>query len=663
MLGARDALCAYPVLAIAVSAVSIRRRGLPLVARSGPADVRWIAACTAIVVVVMVCFAVAYFPETPLPGAAGASYFPDYPWGLAIATEALHHWPIQDPHAAGTPQPYHYFVHLQMAATSQVTGLELPVVFFRLSPLPMVGLFVLQVAAAGESLLRSRWVGLIAACLALLVADLQMETAAAPFGQIPFLGLSFTLLFTSLSFLFGMVMFTPLMVLIGERLRAPDRGKVGEWLLISFFVAGSALGKVTILPLTLLSLLLFGAWSRLRRGSLPPGAAGAFLVVIVATGLSYLLLFRGHSSGLGLDPLTSFSQMPVVLSVKAYLLDALPDIPLLATALGAAGVVVGFLGLVAAQFAGIPWLLRRGSILTVDRAWLSALLISGLAILFLTASPGSTNQLYFVFLGVLAGCLLSAEGLTIAWRRLPRPLPHRGRVAMIAAGWVVALILLTVVPAHLFGGADSQAQRRLVAYGGLAISLGLLYAISRRLLRPERLVPAALSTVAVIVVGALALPYAYLAPSLTGSRVPIVPSVALSPDLDDALTWIREDVPFSDVIAVDTDSPLQFNYAAFSEHRVFVEGWIYSRDSFDAGFDNVIAGRANPESDRLAINRAAFSEADPDALRTMYTWTTGVRYLVIDEDGTDADVGPLERMFETVYENPQVTVLKVAGPS
>ena len=208
-LGVRDLFLVYPILIIVIALALIRPRGVrdKLVALApSPVTSRFAWSLTIVLIVGMAYFAVAYFTSTPLPGHSPVTYFDDYAWHISLAAEAKHHWPIEDPHAVGAPQPYHYYVHLQMAATSQVTGLDLPLLFFRLSPLPLVALFVLQLVAAGRSLAGSAWAGLIGAALFLLVGDLQMDAdPTASVTQFPFLGLSFPLLFLSPSFLFGMV--------------------------------------------------------------------------------------------------------------------------------------------------------------------------------------------------------------------------------------------------------------------------------------------------------------------------------------------------------------------------------------------------------------------------------------------------------------------------
>ena len=133
----------------------------------GAAGFAWLLAAVCVGAVAYI--ALASFPGAPLPGEESVNYFPDYPRWIAIAADAKHHWPIEEPSVAGEPLPYHYFVYVHMAAASQVTGLDLPVVLLRLFILPLAVLLVLQLVVAGRSFARSAYAGLIAACLAFFI--------------------------------------------------------------------------------------------------------------------------------------------------------------------------------------------------------------------------------------------------------------------------------------------------------------------------------------------------------------------------------------------------------------------------------------------------------------------------------------------------------------
>ncbi len=221
--------------------------------RVGPARLGWLIAAVCIVAIAYI--ALAYFPSSPLPGTESVSYFPDYPRWIALAADAKNHWPIMDPSVVGEPLPYHYFVNIHLAAASQVTGLGLPLLYLRLFIFPLVVVSVLLLVVAGRALARSWSVGLIAACLAFFVGELRLDASNTFLAHTPFFGLFFTFLFRSPSFLLGLVLFVPLVILVGERIRArPERILAGEWILIALFMVGASDAKVTILPLLIAAL-------------------------------------------------------------------------------------------------------------------------------------------------------------------------------------------------------------------------------------------------------------------------------------------------------------------------------------------------------------------------------------------------------------------------
>src|SRR5262249_34403256 len=156
-------------------------------------------------------------------------------------------------------------------------------------------------------------------------------------------------------------------------------------------------------------------------------------------------------------------------------------------------------------------------------------------------------------------------------------------------------------------------------YGGLAVVLALLYAVARRWIGPTRWAAAALLCGAVVAVGTLDTPIGRLLPYLTNP--PPVPEAGhrITPEMYHALTWIRGRTPSNSVIAVNNQSsslgPSEFDYAAFAERRVFLEGWGYSAPLRSKSFAEL--GDPGPFAGRLKLNQAAFMRGDRQALQTM----------------------------------------------
>lgn len=674
--GTRPLLYAYPLVVLAVAAVVVRRRGpagdgsgseLPGDEAGGsPRHLGWILASICLLAIVYI--ALSYFPDSPLPGTQSVTYFPDYPRWIAIAADAKNHWPITDPSVAGEPLPYHYFVNIHLAAASQVTGLGLPLLYLRLFIFPLVIVSVLLVVVAGRALAGNWWVGLIAACIALLVGEIRLDAANTFFAFTPFYGLFFTFLFRSPSFLLGLVMFVPLLMLLGERFRAErERCSIGAWVLIALFMVGASDAKVTILPLLIAGMGFYACWTLVVSRRVPVALwVGAGTALAVAGGL-WILQYRGHSGLLQVDLFGDVDQMPAVRLIKDDLMANIAGFPGKDAVVDGFGVAFGVLGLLVAPLIGIAWFLRyRRRDIDPNAAWLGAVLLAGMALSFALVEPTSRNGLYFLFYGFVAGCLLSAAGLWTAWQRRPRVSSRwwlRAGCLIVAFALVAGMLIGLPTSVGLFNGSRAAALTYMLRYGGLALALVLLYLAGRRWLGPTRWGAGAVVTVALLGVGTLATPFNYLKPALgdsSGAATGL--GKAMSPGLYEALAWIRDETPTSSVIAVNNQwidpanqAPLEFIYSAFAERRVFLEGWEYSQRTREAG----MGIGANPFAGRLALNAAAFGKADPAAIATM-TDDFGIRYLVVDRlNGIPTDEAALRRLGRVVYEAPEALVIEL----
>jgi hypothetical protein len=665
----RPLLYAYPVVVLALAAVVIHRRSGPTASRIAlpSRSIMWALAAVCIVALVYIGFS--YFPGSPLPGSRNTTYFIDYPRWISLAAEAKHHWPITDPSDAGEPLPYHYFVNVYLAAASQVTGIELPVIYLRLFILPLVTLATLLFAVAGRALTGSYAVGLLAALLAFLVGEVRLDPSATFADHTPFFGLFFTLLFRSPSFLLGLVLFLPLIVLIGEALRRRDRLRSGQWLLVGFLMVGASDAKVSILPLLLAALLAYLLVVYMRSRDIDRSAVIAAGMAFAVLALLWLVQYRGYSSGLRLDPLADVNLMPAVQLIKGDLATHITDFPGRDAALDVGAVVLGVLGLLAAPLVGLVWLVRSwGRELPAAQIWLLSILLVGVFMALTFAEPGTQSGLYFLFYGIVAGYLLSAHGIVLAWERRPRMEGRWLRFAVFMAAFACVVTAIVVVPeaADPFQGPRERAITYLVRYGALILGLALLYLIGRRWMGPTRWPAAAMVTAALVLVGAFATPFDNLRAAVENAPGGASLGKPMSPGLYRGLTWIRDNTPTDSVLAVNNQwidaadtVPLEFNYSAFGERRVFLEGWGYSQRTRELGYAMVVAG-ANPFAGRLAVNESAFADADPRALLIMAR-EFGVDYLVADRDnGIPTDVAGLKQRGEVVYGDPDVLVLRVS---
>lgn len=668
-LGARWAFSIFPLLVVIPSSVLlIRRRSATTetpTQRDEAQSRRFAWSLAAVCMLAMGLMALAFFPGTPAPGTETFTYFRDFYFHLGLAGEAKNGWPVHDPNVSGVPQPYHFFAHLHMAAASQVTGIELPLVYFRFFNLPLVVLSILLLVSLGTSFARSAWTGLLAAMLMLFVGDLQLQTNQDLVSQLPFLGAFVTFLGASPSFLFGLPIFLALMLIVGERITAAEPARAGEWAIVALLVFGATNSKVTILPILLCALALFAVWSVVSRRRLPGAVLATGFVAILAGGITYQSQYAGHSSGLVLEPFGTIDSMPVVSVVKAYLAGSL-DLPAEALLLGLAGIVVGLLGLLGPQIAAASWgkVLGRPALPAVP--WLLALTAAGLLIGFMVQAPSTGNQLYFVMSGVVPASFLAAIGLSRLWRARPREIRFSVPVALISTTWLIMLVTLMRAPIvfDLFSGADAPAQTFIFWYAGLGILLTGLVLAAHRLLVPSRWWSRLFVCAALVLVGAIGSVANYVVPGLSGappSSAEAPTTEAVTPDLYGALSWVRDNTPDDAVIAANTTNAFDFKRAAFAQRPTFVAGTAYTREATDRGYDKELArGFVDINPDRRALNAAAFA-GDPAALATLED-EYGVGFLVIDTSGNlPVDPAALAQYTTSAFEAPTASVLRLDG--
>lgn len=657
----RPLLDYYPLIVGVPAAIVVwfqtqRRAGVsPASPAAGSARLGyWVAA---VCILAMTYVGLFYFSVSPLPGAQTVTYPQDFSWAIALAADALNHWPMMDPSVSGEPLPYHNFVHVHLASATQVTGLDLPIVFLRLWILPVVVLIVLQFTEAGRSLFGNAATGLVAAGLAFFVGD---------FG-LPYANVFYSFLTSSPSFTFGLIVTLPLLILIGERLRDPRplTARPGEWILLALFAAGAGGAKVAILPLLIGALAIFGlvAWFRERRFPVTVLVTG--LVLVAAQLIYYLLLYRGHSSGLTFDPTAGVDFLKSIANidiVKAEAVDVLPGVPGLEAFLGVVAVPLALFAFLAPTLAGLVWLCRRRNLpFSPAVAWLFAALVAGLMFLAVAGSEASGNQLYFVSYGLVAGMLLSAEGMRFAWAGRRRLRPAHPRIALLLGGWALVLVVFLAIP-DLFADGD-YPRGQLLGYSWLALSGALLVLTAYGGLKAFPGALAAVLVAACVMTGLIDVPKTNLEPALSAKAEP-VSGYRMTPELYRALIWLREETPDDSVFIVNNQHAIDaggfataFDYPAFSERRAFLAGWGYSLRARDAGFARVTAG-FNPFADRQRLNDLAFA-GDPEATSGVRS-NFGVGYALIDRvnGNPPADLEAMKKYGRVVYETPDAVVLK-----
>ncbi|MEV4515622.1 hypothetical protein AB0K00_42530 [Dactylosporangium sp. NPDC049525] len=374
---------------------------------------------------------VTYFRQNePIPaGADGAWYHIDLMYMLSMVGEAKHHFPIHNPQIVSEPLNYHWFSYAHMAGASLISGVDTPIVFFRLASPVFCVLAVLTLAVAGWRVSGKQWVGALAAMLTFVVGELTLSDMS--WGQ--FGGAVAYMVWSSHSMAYSWSITFALMALVVGLLRAgPAELSYGRggWALLVLFSVGAVGSKSTVVPVLLGGVALAGLAHLLTRRRIDRRLMAIGAVLVAATLFATVVIYRFATHGLNFG---------VLAIIKAYA-DVVPARSAWRHAFVYGFVTAMYLVFFFIRLAGIAVLARLGRPWG-QREWflLGAVLAGAGATLFMV--HGSLAQNFFVRSGFAFGAVLSAMGfaaLVERYRVTPRTLV--AVFAAVGAGvWVIAL--------------------------------------------------------------------------------------------------------------------------------------------------------------------------------------------------------------------------------
>jgi hypothetical protein len=672
-IGVRDLFWAYPAVAAAGALIALRGRWASEPAPSlltSPA--RLVVAGLALLAFAYI--GVAYFTITPLPGSAPGVVYPgDMTFHISVAASALHGWPPGEWGVSGLPFGYHYFANLHMAAISQVSGLHLPLIVFRLYDVPLTALLVLQVALAGRLLGGRVWAAPVTVALFLLVREIDLTIS----DTFPFGGIGMYHLWASPSQLLGMTMFVPavavLALLLDEGLYARAAPQLGAtrtrlWIVLALLLLGAGGAKSVILPMLIGGLVVYLAWSRWARGRFDPAAIRALALAAGLMLAYYLVMYRGNSLGLRIHPPSTIREMPPF----ERLHDIWPGGTLAAVGYWIVAILGGTLMYFAAPLLGLALWLRGRAIRSLDAGpvLLISLLLVGIGA-FLFLYDEYLEQTYFTLFGLIVALPLAAAGLISFYERRLADLDWRW-LAGLAVGVTVALVVGAFLADRLaMRGHFIQADAAL--YVSLAVAIGGLVLGAALLRGRARLWLGALAVGVVMLAAALDSPLDVIPHTIRqlDNGAPLYPTsrAGLRPRELEGMEWIRDHLPDDAVLSVSNDrtphtfrlGPIDSDYTAFAERRTFREAWSYTPRANAIGQRDVAAGRKDPFPKRTALERNLFVHADARAARIMER-RFGVDYVVVSRK--DGAVNPgVYRLGRLVYSNPAVDVIELSPPA
>ena len=449
------------------------------------------------IIVSFAYIALELFVVTPLPGTVQQVFYPsDTMFHLSLAAEAKHHWPMSSPQVADVPLHYHQFVYWHLAAVSQVTGVELPVITLRLAPLTLAALLTTVIATSAAVITGRARCAPLAVALLLLTSELDL-LINHPY---PVAGIRDVWLWVSPSYALGLALFVSAVTVAVALLDRSIERRLGfprpvAWALLTLFLLGAGGAKVVALPLFISGLGLYLAldWARTRR--IDPTAAVMLALSLMIGAGTYFALYAGGSGGeLELSPGAIFEHLDSLSVLQAYVDGQLARIGFWAT-----GSAVAALMLFAATAATLAWRLGPGRpALGPGRLLLVSQLIPGLAA-FLLLITDNLDNVYITAFALVAALPLAAEGTERAIAAL-RTGPGSLEPRTAAAALVALLLLLGALAAlgwHL-GLENRQRDAVLVTYGGLLVAAAAAGVWLLRSPASARLWRAAAATMAVL---------------------------------------------------------------------------------------------------------------------------------------------------------------------
>lgn len=667
-LDARSFLIAWPLLVVVpFLAVPRLRRHWHLRPGAHRPSTGWSWAVAGVVVAAVAYPVLATWTTPSLPADSGSHYHIDLVYLLSIVGEAKHHFPLQVPGVAGEPLHYHYFAFAHQATASLVSGVDTPVVFFRLT-LPLHAIIAATaLASAAWRVVGRPWTAALAATLTLVVGELTVwPLSGTGIGSVyAYYSWSSVSLTYSLAFTFA------LMAVVVEILRAgesrasalrtgesgsgPRRWERGPWLILALLAAGAAGAKSTVLPVVMAGLGVVALVQLVTARRIRSEVIASIAVLGGISLLAVAVLFRFQAHGLAIAP---FATIERAAAADAASRDRL-------VALVGAALTYGWYML--ARLAGIPVLARLRRRAWSTREWFLLGAVGAGLVATIAAFHPAYGQNYFISTGFVFGAVLSAMGFAALVDRHRLSPAAVGTILVGAAGATALTLYLLRAQPKIYSFIASLRlpghQSIVAAAVALAAVIGLAAVVWHLFLRQRlaRGVGAAALLATLLLAGA--------GTYLVDARLQLGSSahnwgyhLVLTADQTNAARWLREHSSPDDLVAINehciTLDPatgkcheLIWWLNAFAERRTLA-----GSSSYAPAF--LQRGRVSTEwRTLLAHNDVVFyrpTQQAVDRLRTNY----GVRWLVVNR-AVRPEAPELAGYAALRYENQQVAIYEL----
>jgi len=530
-----------------------------------------------------------FFDSQPLTWPNGFQPGVDLNFLLALSGELSHRgWPPQFPYVLGEPLQYHWFYAAHLAAAHTATGIELPVLLFRLALLPLVATLVLGTGALATRLAGRAWAGPLGAFLAWVVTDLSLQRlseTATTYGS-PVGSLMGAILWWSPTQTYSAVVFVAAALLAVDVVRG--RARTGHWLLLALVSSICVGAKGSAMPVLIggagvaagLGLLTTGrlrtAWAR------RPPSLGLLVLLVAIFVPATVLVYGAQPHGIIVRPFGVADSSMLAASFEGrWMVSPGPLREKVITGLALACFTAPWLGMV---------LLARRETRRDPACWLAlGAALVGTATMVLLYHPGQ-SQLDFIRSALPLLAAAGAWGIAEGLAGLHRPL--RLAVTALGVGTVANAVL-----AWRFGTAYSPPPTQLTVPSVLwpyALLVGVLVVVavgwvSRTAQLRVRALVTGVTVFVLMFAGAGALRMLSQLVATAGPTLSMQPLGGKRAGAEQqAAIWLRDHsdpqaVFVTNVQCVNhvppTDpacSNLAYWVTAYSERRALVNGWGYT---------------------------------------------------------------------------------------
>ncbi len=403
--------------------------------------------------VTLFLFFIKYFTLNPLPGSTNfINYYQDLVWHIGNTAEIKHHFPPQDPRVAGIGFNYYYFVNLHLASASVLTNINVATIVYRFYLIPFFMFITLGIYELGKTIGNNNYKnGIISVIFTIFTGSLSyiFMKLGIQGAEMMFIYNFFRVLYSSPTFVFGLLFFIPLLWICLENIH---KG-IGKSSVIIFcvFIFMSIGSKATVVPVILGGLVLLFLYIIILRRDLL-SSIGKMTIVMIGCTLAifapmYYIMYSKHQSILSIQPLNSIK----ITFAYRYIMDifensSLANYSILIIIFSVIFVIIGFYGFRLLFIASHLARIKNKTVDINELFMFSIFFVSAMATYLI--SEKSSGEYYFLMYGLVGLNILCGIGFISLFIQSPKI--RFKRVMVLITTILIIISLLTVFMVHIY---------------------------------------------------------------------------------------------------------------------------------------------------------------------------------------------------------------------